>query len=120
MSNKYDKKEAVPVVYTSSDYDTLRAGMKKYQTKEGKAQFAHFLAYMADKGIVRMEPTEGAGYVISSPGEYTKWNNVRARIDFADDAKLQEYLDSMPEEKAAWRKKITEIMKGAPKVKTVL
>lgn len=116
---KFEKKETVPVVYTSSDYDTLRTGMRKYQTKRGKALFSHFLGYMAEKGIVRMVETEGAGYVISSPGEYTKWNNVRARIDFADDAKLQEVLDSMPEEKKAWRAKITEIMRGSPKVKTV-
>lgn len=97
------QQEAPKPSYSRDDYDQLRAGMKKYKTDlKDRTKLTSFLQYMAELGVIRYDLREAAGYVVCSPVELTKQNNLRAKLEAYDDVKLQEVLDTMPEEKESY------------------
>lgn len=107
------KKEEVksqPAQYTKDEYDALRAGMKNYVDEmRGKHLFTAFNQFLESKNIISF--SEEYGIAVINPLQYTRFNDMRAKIANYDDAQLKEVLESMPEEKAAWRKKIDALFK---------
>lgn len=109
--SKYEKKEvgAAPA-YTKADYDEVRAGIKSFVTeRRGKHLFTAFQQFLERKGVVSFDEQYGVSVIV--PLEYTRYNDIRAKIDNYDDVQLKEVLESMPEERAAWRKKIDALFK---------
>lgn len=105
---KKHNKVQEPVSFSKSEYDELRSGMKKYKDAyEGKHMFTAFHRYLREKGIVSFD--EENGLAVINPLQYTRYNDMRAKIQNYDDAKLKEVLDTMPEEKEAWAKKISTL-----------
>lgn len=105
--SKFNKQEEQTsrTVYTKDDYDALRAGMTKYKDEyRGIHMMTAFNQFMEELGVISF--SDNYGISVRGPVDYSKWNDIRAKIAAYDDAKLKEVIDEMPEEKEAWRAKV--------------
>lgn len=99
---KKTEPEIAPVVFTKTDYDALRASMKTFTRQKGRFG-SPFMQYMQERGIVRVEKDE---LFVSSPKEYKRFYDMKAKMDAFDAAEQDRMFELYPEAKEEYRLKL--------------
>lgn len=114
---KYDKntEEKEARLFTKSDYDRLRDGMKSYEMKRihGKL-YGPFEQYLSEKNIVRISET---GMSIVWPLGYKEHCDMKENMDGFDRAEQERAFMQFPELREEWNAKKATLFKDRASMK---